>query len=217
MRVPRWCIVLAMLCISPMTVAAQTTVTTELQKLLRDARFVFRGTVVKTAAANMAAVPSSPANAVVKVDQAFVMPAQLGDFTGQEITILLLRPGSAKAGDASVYFSYGWIYGSTLAVREVGHMAVPANPVAFREQLADAQRRNGEQDLAQLLARAEVVVAGRLARIEPVTRQEPALPKTEHDPDLRRGFLQAQSVLKGRFPRDGIVSFLFANSRDVAR
>ena len=187
----------------------------ELQKLVRESRFVFQGTVRKLGAANMAGIPASPTNAVVTVDQVIVAPEQLGDFTGREITVALLRSDSLEPGQRAVFFTFGWIYGETLAVREVGHLDARQDLGALREQIADARRRNDEQDLAARLARAELVVAGRLVRIEPVPRQETHLPITEHDPDLRRAFVRVETVLKGQAPPNGLVSFLFANSRDV--
>jgi hypothetical protein len=201
--------------LGPVQAQAQPPGPPDLQNLVEESRFIFQGTVRKLGAANMAAVPASPANAVVTVDQVITAPEQLGDFTGREITVALLRPDSLKPGQQAVFFTYGWIYGQTLAVREVGHLDARQNLGALREQIADARRRNDEQGLADRLARAELVVVGRLVRIAPVRREETHLPITEHDPDLRRAVVQVETVLKGQAPPNHLVSFLFANSRDV--
>lgn len=209
------CLAILSVMVVSMQIEAQPARKPDLQKLLRESRFVFQGTVRKLGASNMAAVSPSPANAVVAVDHVLVAPAQFADFTGREITISMLRPDSPKLGEPAVFFTYGWIYGQSIAVREVGHVEVPKNLGVLREQIATAQRQNDEQDLAKLLARAEIVIAGRLVRIENVSREETHLPVTEHDPDLRRAYLQPESVLKGRIPPNGVVSFLFADSKDV--
>jgi hypothetical protein len=196
-------------------IKAQPTSSPDLQNLIRESPFVFQGTLRKLGASNMAAVPPSLANAVVTVDRVIVAPAQFGDFTGREITVALLRPVFPKLGESAVFFTSGWIYGQSIAVREVSHANVPKNLDLFREQIADAQRRNEEQDLTELLAHSEIVVAGRIVRIERVSREESRLPVTEHDPDLQRAYLQQERVLKGRIPSDAVLSFLFANSRDI--
>lgn len=201
--------------LSSVQVQAQPAGSPNLLEWVRESRFVFQGTVRKLGAANMAAIPASPANAVVNVDQVIVAPEKLGDFTGREITVALLRAESLEAGQRAVFFTVGWIYGETLAVREVGHLDARQDLGALREQIADARRRNDEQDLAGRLAHAELVVVGRLVRIVPVRQEETHLPVTEHDPDLRRALVRVETMLKGQAPPNGLVSFLFANSRDV--
>jgi hypothetical protein len=188
----------------------------DFQELVRQSPFIFQGTVRRTGSANLEGVPHSPANAVVRVERVIAAPPKLGDFTGREITVALRQAESPKNGERAVFFTAGWIYGRTLAVREVSHVA-GSNDDAERvgAQVAEAKRANAEQDLAALLARGELVVLGTVVRIEPLTREETRMPLTEHDPELARAFVRVQTVLKGRVPRDGIVSFLFARSRDV--
>jgi hypothetical protein len=194
---------------------AQPTNTSDLQGLARQSRFIFQGTV-RQSGANMAAVPPSPANAVVHVERVLAAPRQLGDFTGRDITVLLAKSESPKVGQSAVFFTNGWIYGKTLAVREVVHIdSAGQNIDAFRSSIVDAQRANEEQDLARLLASAETVVAGLVVKIAPLPRQEFRLPITEHDPELWQAVVQVEKPLKGQTSTDRTVSFLFANSRDV--
>lgn len=185
-------------------------------RLVRQSPFIFQGTVRRTGEANLEGVPSSAANAVVRVDRVIAAPPALGNFTGREITVALRQAASPKNGERAVFFTAGWIYGRTLAVREVLHLA-GSNDDAQRigAQVAEAQRGNEDRDLAALLARAELVVLGTVVRIEPLTRKETRMPLTEHDPELARAFVRVETVLKGTVPRDGVVSFLVARSRDV--
>jgi hypothetical protein len=186
----------------------------DVQQLVRQSPFIFQGTVRRTGAANADGVPASPANAVVRVDRVIAQPPTLGDFTGRDITVALRQAASPKDGERAVFFTSGWIYGRTLAVREVSHLTdVDAERVQL--QVAEAQRANREQDLANLLARAEIVVLGTIVRTEPLTREEARQPVTEHDPELTRAFVKVETVLKGKVPRDRVVTFLFARSRDV--
>ncbi|HEY3491903.1 MAG TPA: hypothetical protein VGK43_03060, partial [Solirubrobacterales bacterium] len=146
------------------------------------------------------------------VDEVISAPASVGDPTGKEVTVALRRPGSVREGQQAVFFTAGWIYGTGLAVREVDRLDGRQASTDLREQVADAQNRNEEADLALQLARAELVVAGRIVRI---AKEEIRMPATEHDPDLHRAFVQVEEVLKGQAPPQGQVSFLFAASRDV--
>jgi hypothetical protein len=196
--------------------AASAQEAVEFQQLVRKAPFIFYGTVRKTGAANLDAVPASPSNAVVRVDRVLSAPPAIGNFTGRDITVSLLKAESPKNGERAVFFTTGWIYGKTLAVREVSHLADPdADVKAIGARLSEAQRLNREEDLAALLARAEVVVLGTVIRIEPADREKTRLPLTEHDPELARAFVRVETVLKGKLPAEGIVSFLVARSRDV--
>jgi hypothetical protein len=197
-------------------VAASAQEPVEFQQLVRKSPFIFYGTVRKTGATNMDAVPASPSNAVVRLDRVLYASPTFGNFTGRDITVALLKAESPKNGERAVFFTTGWIYGRTLAVREVSHLAdTDADVEAIGARVNEAQRLNREEDLAALLARAEVVVLGTVIRIEPIDREKTRLPLTEHDPELARAFVRVETVLKGKVPPDGVVSFLFAQSRDV--
>lgn len=204
---------LAIALATAMTAGAQDRL--DFQQLVRQSPFIFQGTVRRTGAANLDGVPPSPSNAVVWVDRVIAAPATLGDFTGREITVALRQAESPKKGESAVFFTAGWIYGRTLGVREVSHLAASDHDAEIGAQVAEAQRANREQDLATLLARAELVVLGTVVRVEPLTREEARMPLTEHDPELARALVRVQTALKGNVPRDGIVSFLFARGRDV--
>jgi hypothetical protein len=211
----RACRLISLFFLIALPLAAQTNVD-ELQRVLRQSPFVFLGTVRQSGVTNMEGVPPSPSNAVIRVERVLLAPERLGDFTGRDITVALLKAGSPGVGQRTVFFTSGWIYGRTLAVREVSHDdSAERDTDALRSAIGEAQRRNREQDLAALLAKAEVVVAGTVVRIEPVPREKFRLPLTEHDPQLRLAVVKVEAALKGNIPRNGLVPFLFANSGDV--
>src|SRR4051812_20383476 len=162
-------------------VAARAQDPVELQQLVRKSPFIFYGTVRKTGAANVDAVPASPSNAIVRLDRVLAAPPSLGNFTGRDITVALLKAESPKNGERAVFFTTGWIYGRTLAVREVSHLAGIDDVESIGARVNEAQRLNREEDLAALLARAEIVVRGTVILIEPVDREKTRLPLTEHD------------------------------------
>lgn len=187
----------------------------DLQRAVRESQFIFLGTVQKLGATTMPVVPVSPTTAIVRVDEVIAAPTSIGDQTGQQVTIALRRPDSVREGQQSVFFTEGWIYGDGLAVREVDRLDGRPATADLREAVAEAIQLNEEEDLADLLSRAELVVVGRIVRTVAVDRNEHRLPITEHDPDLHRAFVEVATLLKGEAPAQGQVSFLFANSRDV--
>jgi hypothetical protein len=164
----------------------------------------------------MPGVPVSASTAIVTVDEVISAPAAISDLTGKDVTVALRQPGSARPGQQIVFFATGWIYGKGLAVREVDRLEGRQTTADLRAALAEAARRNEEEDLAERIARAELVAVGRVVSIARVPREERRPLLSEHDPDLHRAFLQVETVLKGKAPSGEPVSFLFANSRDVA-
>jgi hypothetical protein len=185
----------------------------DLRQAVRNSQLIFRGTIKRLGAAAMAGVPVSASTAVVSVDEVISAPAPVGGLTGREITVALRQP--MREGRQAVFFATGWIYGTGLAVREVDRLEGGQTTAELRKAVADAARRNEEADLAERLARAELVVVGRVVRTVDVSR-EGRRPRSEHDPGLFRALLQAETVLKGAASPGGELSFLFANSRDVA-
>jgi hypothetical protein len=200
-------IFVAALCASlPLHAVAQS----DLQRLAREAPFVFSGTVAVSGSGRMPMLPQSPTNVVVRIDRLLAAPSPFGNFSGREVVVALLKAGSPKIGEAAVFFTSGWAYGETLALREVGHVDVPQDLSKFGEQLAAARRSNDDDDLRVLLARAELVIAGRLVHIEPLPRGV-----SEHDPAFQHAYVHVDAVLKGGVRKGSTVSFLFAGSMDI--
>jgi hypothetical protein len=181
--------------------------------LTRAAQFIFRGTVQKVGAANLDVVQADSSTAVVRVDEVLKATASLGDFTGHEITVKLAQPGDATAGEQAVFFTNGWLYGSTLAVVEVGRLHGDA--ALLRGQVAAAVRQADDETLRGRLAGAALVVAGRVVETHPaVVAGEPG-EGSEHDPQWWEAVVQVDTVFKGK-PAGQRVTFLYPTSEDVA-
>src|SRR5437870_3694243 len=86
----------------------------------QQATFTFEGTVQRVGASTMAAVPASNRTLVVRVDRVLQAPAGMSGLEGQEITVQLQSRNTLKAQDRAVFYTVGWLYGESLAVREVG-------------------------------------------------------------------------------------------------
>ena len=177
-------------------------------------QFVFKGTVTKVNAATLKEIRATTSTIIVKVDEVLPVPAIsaiLGNFTGKEITVQLSTPSTVRIGEQFVFFATSWMFGSSIAVREVGRTK-PEPDISTR--IADALAKSADNKLRDRLMGAELVVAGRVsaARSAPENVRRDAI--SEHDPHARVAVIQIESFLKGQISERSVV-VLFPGSRDV--
>ena len=190
------------------TAAAQSVYPTD--ELIREATFIFRGTVEKTNASTMPAVKASASTAVVRVDQIIDGPGAPPDLVGKGITVQLLEPRAVKAGSQAVFFTRGWLLGNSIAVIEVGNRVATAEASRIEAQVKSTRQTMADERLQQELATADAVVLGKVTSVGPA-----AIPhlRTEHDPDWYEARILVESVLKGQ-ARGREIAVLFAHSQD---
>lgn len=182
-------------------------------QLTRSAQLVFRGTVQRVGAANLSSVRAGDETVVVRVDEVLKAPPSLGALSGREITVRLRQPRSASPGEEAVFFANGWLFGTTLAVVEVGRLHGAA--ADLRLQVAAAEQERQEEELKQHLDRAALVVAGTVVETRPAAeRRGEGRPESEHDPRWWEAVIRVDSVLQGQ-PVGGSVVLLFPASADV--
>jgi hypothetical protein len=150
---------------------------------------------------------------VVRVDGILRAPETLTDFAGREITVRLERPGGVKPGDKQVFFSNGWLYGASLAVQEVGHLAPWSDDVAaLRAAIDRAAAQQSERALAARLDDSTMVVSGRVLAVRPAPA-DPQRRPSEHDPQWQLADVEVSSMEKGNAPLRQ-VTFCFPGSTD---
>src|SRR5438046_1053091 len=86
---------------------------------------VFAGRVLTVGDVSFAAVPRSPWTVVVSVDEVLEKPAAVSLVTGDRVTVEVKVPGQFHDGTRATFYTSGWIFGSGVAVREVGHEIAP--------------------------------------------------------------------------------------------
>lgn len=178
-------------------------------RVIEQSSFIFQGTIIKLKAVTLPIVPASENTIVVKVDEIIEAPKLLGDFTGQEITVLVRDPPTLRVGARGIFFARGWLLGEGIAVQEVGRfMDLRTEIIAARQTLAD-------QTMEKRLASADLVVVGKVAEIKPVAEPGPSRPITEHDPQWQEAVVEIETVLKGDVALKRIVLW-FPGSLDVA-
>src|SRR4051794_34294347 len=197
------------------------------QEEQEQADFVFKGTVEQLGASAMAEVEASDSTAVVVVDEVVHAPDQFRDLQGQKVTVQLAEAGSVSEGDRAVFFTVGWLFGESIAVRELEHR--PADEGSERAAAITGSAEHGSDRLKERLDTADVVVAGRVTIVRPPEQsvaaalgaEAPSGPVTEHDPQWWEAVVHVDQVLKG--PESAVaaatpepVTVLFPGSSDIA-
>ena len=117
---------------------------------------------------------------------------------------------SVNVGQQAYFFTNGAVYGKSIAVREIGRLE--AVPKEFELEIAAANQKPDENHLKRRLARAELVVVGKVESIKPVEKKPARI--TEHDPQWQQAVITVHSVEKGEL-KDKTVVVLYPASRDV--
>jgi hypothetical protein len=185
------------------------------EELMGQSQFVFKGTVIKVNAATLPQIRPTASTIIVSIDEVLHLPpANLGDYKGKEVTVLLNRPGTAKTGEQFVFFTTSWMFGASIAVREVGRTEPVPDISMTRSRIAEAAATAAHSKLQNRVTSAEVVVAGRVVDVRPAPEQVRRGPLTEHDPHWWEAVIQIESVLKGQINERRLV-ILFPSSGDV--
>jgi hypothetical protein len=188
------------------------------EALVGQAGFIFSGTVTKLGATNMAGVPLGEETAVVRVKSFVRGPALLEAYVGKDITVKVLDPHQLSVGQDLVFFANSWVYGKSIALREVGRWAIRGDLTHLRQKIVEVEQQLADQKLERYLADAALVISGRVAQIAEVARREGS-PEREHDPEWTEAVIVVEHVLARRQgSRDEGKSevVLFAASRDIA-
>ena len=184
------------------------------EELIRQSRFIFKGTIQKLKAVTMVAIPVTDSLAIVKVDEVFQAPENLGDQTDKEITIDLVQSQNVVEGQQAVFYTNGWLYGESLAVREVGHRPVTLTASSrVPNRITRLAQRTADEELQGRITSADLVVVGTVSNIRPVMQTESRI-VPEHAPDWWEAVIKIESLEKGTLSQEAL-TVLFPSSIDV--
>lgn len=196
---------------------------TDRAALTSKSSIIFSGTVSQLAATSFADVPKSAQTIVVKVDSVEKKPAAVSLKKGDSVTVEVKDPSAFQEGTHAKFYTDGWIFGSGVAVKELGHEVGAA---AAPAQGANAAKPAGQgdqfsdQELLDRMKASDFVVVGRVTDIHKWNAPKPSsgAPSrvTEHDPDWHEAVVEVQSVLKGGKVKGNKVIVRFPNRNDVA-
>src|SRR3984893_232446 len=94
--------------------------------LVKQSSITFVGTVSQLAATSFAGVPKSSQTIVVRVDSVLKKPAAVSLKKGDTVTVEVKDPAAFHEGMQATFYTEGWIFGSGVAVKELGHADAPS-------------------------------------------------------------------------------------------
>src|SRR5216683_629030 len=191
--------------------------------LAKQSSIVFSGTVSQLGAVSFAGVPQSTQTIVVRVDSVLKKPPAVSLKKGDNITVELKDPSAFQQGTQATFYTEGWIFGSGVAVKELGHEfnasgASAAGAGTGETALGYTQEQISDQELRDRLKSADFVVIGRVTEVRRWTVPKSATHHrvSEHDPDWHEAVVEVQSVLKGAQVKGNKVVVRFPGRNDVA-
>lgn len=203
--------------------AAAPQATDDQTALMGKSSIVFSGTVSQLAATSFADVPKSAQTIVVHVDSVLKKPAAVSLKSGDSVTVEVKDASTFQEGAHATFYTDGWIFGSGVAVKELGHVLGAASepvPAAGNNAPGQAQGQLSDQQLKDRMNESDFVVVGRVTDVHkwnaPKTKPGAPLHVTEHDPDWHEAVVEVQSVLKGGQVQGNKVVVRFPMRNDVA-
>lgn len=191
--------------------------------LARQSSIVFSGTVSRIGATSFADVPKSAQTLVVRVDSVLKKPPAVLLRKGDDVTVEVKDPSAFQEGMHATFYTDGWIFGSGVAVKELGHevgtgVGETTNPAGMEEKAhGQGQDQVSDQELRERLNSSDFVIIGRVTDVHPwKVPKSSTYHVTEHDPDWHEAVVQVQSVLKGGKLKGNKIVVRFARRNDVA-
>jgi hypothetical protein len=181
------------------------------QEWVQQSQWVIRGAVTTVGASTLKEVPPSANVAGVKVDAILDGPPQFADHVGREITLLSNDPQGLTVGKPTIFFTRSWLFGDSLAVREVGRIEA-GDPRVMQDDIAAARQNVLDRQLAGRLAKADLVVSGVVLRTAPAGVDQRRV-RTEHEPDWWQADIRVEARIKGAVASPTL-TILFPNSQD---
>jgi hypothetical protein len=190
------------------------------EQAAQAAEFAFVGTVRRLGASDVQTIPASDSTAVVAVEEILHAPDALAGFGGQEVTVRLVAPGTVSEGQRATFFTTVLAFADGLGLAEVSHFPAEGEVSALSSRVADVRTATTEQRMQDHVARADIIVSGRVADVRApsssaVLASGTEAPVSEHDPHWMEAVINVDSVVKGaEQPSETVV--LFPSSMDVA-
>lgn len=196
---------------------------TDRAALTSKSSIIFSGTVSQLAATSFADVPKSAQTIVVKVESIEKKPPAVSLKKGDSVTVEVKDPSAFQEGTHATFYTDGWMFGSGVAVKELGHELGAAGGSAAApsaEMNTHTQEQISDQELLDRMKASDFVVVGRVTDVHkwnaPKSKSGAPSRVTEHDPDWHEAVVEVQSVLKGGKVKGNKVIVRFPNRNDVA-
>jgi len=213
----------SVLCVNLLGVPALPQAASDQAALVKQSSIVFAGTVSQLGATSFAGVPKSAQTIVVRVDSVLKKPPAVSLKKGDNVTVELKDPSVFQQGAQATFYTEGWIFGSGVAVKELGHEFKPSSGETSKPAGADekavqqTQEQISDEELRDRLNAADFVIIGRVKEVHRWTVPKSAPQRvSEHDPDWHEALIEVQSVLKGGQVKGNSIVVRFPGRNDVA-
>jgi len=213
----------SVLCVNLLGVPALPQAASDQAALVKQSSIVFAGTVSQLGATSFAGVPKSAQTIVVRVDSVLKKPPAVSLKKGDNVTVELKDPSVFQQGAQATFYTEGWIFGSGVAVKELGHEFKPSSgetskpPGADEKAVQQTQEQISDEELRDRLNAADFVIIGRVKEVHRWTVPKSAPQRvSEHDPDWHEALIEVQSVLKGGQVKGNSIVVRFPGRNDVA-
>src|SRR5437773_10092966 len=136
--------------------------------LMSKSSIIFSGTVSQLAATSFAEVPMSAQTIVVRVDSIMKKPPAVSLKSGDSVTVEVKDASAFQEGAQATFYTDGWIFGSGVAVKEVGHsLGAVSEPVPASGMNAPGQMQGqlSDQQLKDRMNESDFVVVGRVTDV----------------------------------------------------
>jgi hypothetical protein len=189
------------------------------QGAVRQPYIIFIGTVDALNAVTLHSLTASNDTSVVVVEKIFNKPDAVALAPRDKITVL--NEASSKPlqkGVRALFVTTGWIYGESLAVRVLNWEPASTAAASDEAKAKTKMQQLADQDLRASMSDVDLVVTGRVKRIQGPSAAELMPEKrkiSEHEPEWQEAIITVQETLKGPARMREVV-VRFPRSMDVA-
>lgn len=186
-------------------------------ELIQKSSYVFTGTVRAVGTSNVKLVPGGDNTAVVRIDHIAKGADTVGDFTGDDVTVVLQKPKSVAVGDKLHFYTNLKVSGTNLAVDELGHSPIVAGEQAgvLTARAAVMKTETETKKIEVHATDADLIVTGKVTGTKPLPPEDRLVRRSEHDPDWWEATIAVSSTEKGQPPANNVLTVYYPFSRDI--
>src|SRR5260370_1859397 len=132
---------------------------------------VVAGTVSQRGGACVAGVRTSPQTIVVGVDSVLKKRPAVSLKKGDNVTVEMKDLSGFQQATQAMFYTDGWIFGSGVAVKELGHEIIPSGAAsagaagASERARSEIQKQSSDQELQDRVASPDSVLLGRIIEV----------------------------------------------------
>ena len=183
-----------------------------LNRWIKEAPFVFQGTVKAIGASNLQGVEPDENMITMIVDEVIMAPRELGDLRGKVVTVYVQSINGLKKGDRITLFARSWHYGKNIGVIEVARTSLNVERIrkaAIYERISEL-----DEKLKDRIHSSRLIISGKVISTyrsdetpDLLSDKKHPLGTKEDDVEWWKAEIWVKSVEKGKPPPDLAIFF----------